>query len=183
MSPTSRRRLNTSFRPQRVDATELRGLAERTQQRYVYVLAHLDGYHGCRPDPLDAAQVQAWLLHRITERHRAYATVNQAVCALKFFFGTVCGRESNAMTIPYARTLQRQPEILSRTELVRLFDAAGNLRVRTLRVADLDIATSHGTGSWPTAVRDARCRATLSSTHPPHRRRTTNSIRAPQGRG
>jgi site-specific recombinase XerD len=62
-----------------------------------------------------------------------------------------------AISIPYAHTPQRQPEILSREELARLFEAAGNLRSRTLlmttyaaglrvsevcalRVADIDSA-------------------------------------------
>ena len=42
------------------------------------------------------------------------------------------GREAEAISIPYAHTPQRQPEILSREELARLFEAAGNLRSRTL---------------------------------------------------
>ena len=67
------------------------------------------------------------------------------------------GREGDAISIPYAHTPQRQPEILSREELTRLFEAAGNLRSRTLlmttyaaglrvsevcalRVADIDSA-------------------------------------------
>lgn len=120
------------LRQQMVDAMVLRGMARRTQQAYVSVIAQLASHYHCSPDRLDAVQVQAWLVHRITERHLAYATVNQAVCAMKFFFGTVLGREADAMTIPYARTPQRQPEILSRAELARLFEAAGNLRARTL---------------------------------------------------
>lgn len=120
------------LRQQMVDAMVLRGMARRTQQAYVSVVAQLASHYHCSPDRLDAVQVQAWLLHRITERHLAYATVNQAVCAMKFFFGTVLGREADAVTIPYARTPQRQPEILSRAELARLFEAAGNLRARTL---------------------------------------------------
>jgi len=147
----------TPLRQQMVDAMVLRGLAGRTQESYVGVVAQLARYYHCSPDRLDSAQVKAWLLHRITERHLAYATVNQAVCAIKFFFGTVLGREAEAISIPYARTPQRQPEILSREELARLFDAAGNLRSRTLlmtiyaaglrvsevcalRVADIDSA-------------------------------------------
>lgn len=145
------------LRQRMIDAMVLRGLATRTQHTYLSVVAHLARHYGCSPDRLDAAQVRAWLLHRITERHLAYATVNQAVCAMKFFFGTVLGREPEAVAIPYARTPQRQPEILSREELARLFDAAGNLRSRTLlmttyaaglrvsevcalRVADIDSA-------------------------------------------
>ena len=147
----------TPLRQRMIDAMVLRGLATRTQQTYLSVVAHLARHYDCSPDRLDGAQVRAWLLHRITERHLAYATVNQAVCAMKFFFGTVLGREAEAVAIPYAHTPQRQPEILSREELARLFEAAGNLRSRTLlmttyaaglrvsevcalRVADLDSA-------------------------------------------
>lgn len=147
----------TPLRQQMIDAMVLRGLAGRTQESYVAVVAQLARYYHCSPDRLDAVQVKAWLLHRITERHLAYATVNQAVCAIKFFFSTVLGREDDAISIPYAHTPQRQPEILSREELTRLFEAAGNLRSRTLlmttyaaglrvsevcalRVADIDSA-------------------------------------------
>ena len=147
----------TPLRQQMIDAMVLRGLAGRTQESYVAVVAQLARYYHCSPDRLDAVQVKAWLLHRITERHLAYATVNQAVCAIKFFFSTVLSREDDAISIPYAHTPQRQPEILSREELTRLFEAAGNLRSRTLlmttyaaglrvsevcalRVADIDSA-------------------------------------------
>jgi site-specific recombinase XerD len=145
------------LRQQMIDAMVLRGLARRTQQAYLSVVAQLAAHYHCSPDRLDGAQVKAWLLHRITERHLAYTTVNQAVCALKFFFDTVLGRRAEAITIPYAHTPQRRPEILSREELARLFEAATNLRTRTLlmtayaaglrvsevcalRVADIDSA-------------------------------------------
>ena len=71
--------------------------------------------------PLDAAQVQAWLLHRVSERRLSYETIRQAVCAIRFLFTTVLGRPDEALSIPYPRTPQRQPEILSREELARLF--------------------------------------------------------------
>ena len=80
------------LRQQMIDAMVLRGLARRTQQAYLSVVAQLAAHYHCSPDRLDAAQVKAWLLHRITERHLAYTTVNQAVCALKFFFDIVLGR-------------------------------------------------------------------------------------------
>ena len=120
------------LRQRMIDAMVLRGMSPRTQECYVSVVAQLARHYRCSPDRLDAAQVKAWLLHRIAERHLAYATVNQAVCAMKFFFGAVLGREAEAVTIPYARTPQRQPQILSRDELLRLFDAAANVRTRTL---------------------------------------------------
>ena len=66
------------LRQQMIDAMVLRGLARRTQQAYLSVVAQLAAHYHCSPDRLDGAQVKAWLLHRITERHLAYTTVNQA---------------------------------------------------------------------------------------------------------
>ena len=71
------------LRQQMIDAMVLRGLAARTQRAYLSVLVQLSRHYGCSPDRLDSAQAQAWLVFRIRQRHLAYATVNQAVCALK----------------------------------------------------------------------------------------------------
>ena len=124
---------------------------------YLSVVARLAAHLPLQPDRLDGAQVKAWLLHRITERHLACTTVNQAVCALKFFFDTVLGRRGQTITIPLRTHAAASAEILSREELARLFEAATNLRARTLlmtayaaglrvsevcalRVADIDSA-------------------------------------------
>jgi hypothetical protein len=76
------------LRQRMIDAMVLRGMARRTRQACLSAVAQVANHDHCSPDRLDAAQAQAWLLHRITERKPAYATVNQAVCAMKFFFGT-----------------------------------------------------------------------------------------------
>ena len=122
----------TPLRQRMIDAMVLRGMAARTQQAYLGVVAQLARYYRRSPDDLDAGEVRAWLLHRINERQLAYETVKQAVCALKFLFATVLGREAEALAIPYPHTPQRQPEILSREELSRLFAAANGIRSRTL---------------------------------------------------
>ena len=122
----------TPLRQRMIDAMVLRGLALRTQQAYVSAVAQLARHYGRSPEELDAAQVQAWLLHRVSERRLSYETIRQAVCAIRFLFTTVLGRPDEALSIPYPRTPQRQPEILSRDELARLFDAANGIRARTL---------------------------------------------------
>ena len=53
------------LRQQMIDAMVLRGLARRTQQAYLSVVAQLAAHYHCSPDRLDGAQVKAWLLHRI----------------------------------------------------------------------------------------------------------------------
>ena len=91
----------------------------------------------------------------ITERHPGLHH-QELPCAPPVLRHRV-SRTAEAITIPYAHTPQRQPEILPREELARLFEAAANLRTRTLlmtayaagprvsevctlRVADIDSA-------------------------------------------
>ena len=49
----------------------------------------------------------------------AWASLNQTVCALRFFFGVTLGRSEMPEVIPYARTPRRLPVVLSGEEMVR----------------------------------------------------------------
>lgn len=49
----------TPLRQRMINEMVLRGLAERTQQSYVSVVAHLARHYCCSSDQLDAAQVRA----------------------------------------------------------------------------------------------------------------------------
>lgn len=73
----------TELRKRMEEAMVLRGLALRTQETYLACVAALARHYGRSPDRLDAAQIQSYLLHLITEKKLAYASVNQAVCALQ----------------------------------------------------------------------------------------------------
>lgn len=110
----------------------LKGLAERTRKSYLMWVQDLGRYYGCPPARLDAGQIQAYLLHLINERKLAYASVNQASCAFRFLFGEVLQRPSVRFDIPMAKVPKRLPQILSRNEVLRLFDACTTDRARTL---------------------------------------------------
>jgi len=89
-------------------------------------------HYGRSPDKLDKAAIQAYLLHLITERKLAYASVNQAVCAIRFLFAVVLGQREVAFDIPMAKVPRRLPQILTRDEVARLLDSARDIRARTL---------------------------------------------------
>jgi len=114
------------------DAMLVRGFALRTQQSYVEAVAKLARFYRTSPDKLTPDQVEAWLLHLITERKLSYSTINQAASACRFFYGTVLKRERSTFAVPMAKTPQRQPEIFGRAELSALFAATTNLKSRTL---------------------------------------------------
>ena len=122
----------SALRDRMVDAMVLRGFAERTRMSYVAAVRGLANYARCSPDALTADEVQAYLLHLIRDKKLAYASVNQASCACRFLFRQVLGRDDPAFEIPMAKVPRHLPRVLSRDEVNRLFEAAGNLRARTL---------------------------------------------------
>ena len=120
------------LRQRMTDAMILRGFAERTQETYLMWVRALAKHTRQSPDTLDVAAIQAYLLHLISEQKLAYASVNQAVCAIRFFFAAVLGRRDLALDIPMAKVPKRLPQVLSRDEVARLLDHCRDLRARTL---------------------------------------------------
>ena len=114
------------------DAMLLRGLADRTRESYIACVYALARYYRRPPDQLDATAIQAYLLHLITEKKLAYASVNQAACAFRFLFGVVLQREGARFDIPMAKVPKRLPLVLSRDEVASLFAHCKTLRDRTL---------------------------------------------------
>jgi len=114
------------------DAMLLRGFAQRTRETYLACVTALAKYYHRSPDRISAAEIQAYLLHLITDKKLAYASVNQAACAFRFFFGKVLAQPELTVEIPMAKVPKRLPPILTRDEISRLFAAASNLRARTV---------------------------------------------------
>jgi site-specific recombinase XerD len=122
----------TELRQRMDDAMVLRGFALRTRETYLACVAGLAKHYHCSPDRLNAEQIQAYLLHLITEKKLAYASVNQAACACRFLFGNVLQQRKIWLDIPMAKVPKRLPVVLAREDIGRLFAACGNLRTRTV---------------------------------------------------
>lgn len=114
------------------NAMVLRGLADRTRETYLACVTGLAKFYRRSPDTLDAAAIQTYLLHLITEKKLAYASVNQAACAIRFLFGEVLRQPAIWLDIPMAKVPKRLPLVLSRDEVIRLFAHCRNIRDRTL---------------------------------------------------
>lgn len=114
------------------DAMILRGFSARTQESYVACVAGLARYTCRSPEVLEVSEIQHYLLHLITERKLAYASVNQAACAIRFLFGEVLGQPAVRLAIPMAKVPKRLPMVFSREDVMQLFAHARNLRDRTL---------------------------------------------------
>jgi site-specific recombinase XerD len=114
------------------EAMVLRGLALRTQEAYLAAVVALAKFYRRPPDTLTTEQLQAYLLHLITEKKLAYSSVNQASCAFRFLYGSVLRQADVRFDIPMAKVPKRLPQILSREEVARVIGGARTVRARTL---------------------------------------------------
>ena len=148
----------TPLRQRMLDAMTVRGLAERTQECYTDAVARIARHYHRSPELLSAPEVEAYLLHLVKDRKLSYSSVNHAASASRFLFETVLGRKTDEhLRPPMAKVPQKQPQLLAREEIARLFACcahpvyrmalqtiyATGLRVSEvccLRVSDIDSA-------------------------------------------
>ena len=148
----------TELRQRMLDAMLQRGFSPRTQESYVDAIYGMAKHYRRDPAQYSAQEVEAYLLHMIKARHLSYSTMNQAACAARFLYEKVLGHGRELFPIPMAKVPAKQPELLAREEIARLFAAcshpihrmllqtlyAAGLRVSeacALRVGDIDSHT------------------------------------------
>ena len=100
------------LRRRMVEDMKVRNLSPATQRCYVHAVAKFSKYFGRSPDQLGLAEVRAYQVHLVSAGV-SWGAFNQAVCALRFFFGVTLSRAAMFERIPYARKPQRLPVVLS----------------------------------------------------------------------
>lgn len=155
------------LRRRMIEDMTIRNLSPATQRSYIHAVKNFSEYFGCSPDRLGFEEVRAYQVH-LAGKGIAWATLNQIVCALRFFYGVTLGLDAVPERIAYARRPKTLPLVLSPEEVVRFLEAVPSLKCRTalttayaaglrvsevvaLRVADIDsrrmvIRVAHGKG-------------------------------------
>jgi site-specific recombinase XerD len=110
---------------------ELYRKSPKTIEAYVSAVAQLAAYYGRSPEGISVEEIRHWLHVLITQRKSAFSTVNQKLAGIHFFYRHVLGREDLNLRVPAKRS-GRLPEPLSRGEIARLLEAAGNTKHRVL---------------------------------------------------
>jgi integrase/recombinase XerD len=155
------------LRRRMIEDMTVRNLAPATQQSYVRAVAKFSEHFGRSPDRLGTEEVRAYQVH-LTSQGIAWASLNQIVCALRFFYEVTLGRGEIVAVIAYARTPRRLPVVLGGEEVMRFLEAVPGLKARValttayaaglrlsevvaLKVCDIDsermvIRIAHGKG-------------------------------------
>jgi integrase/recombinase XerD len=94
------------LRRRMIEDMTIRNLSPATQQSYIYAVAKFSRHCGRSPDRLGLEDVRAYQLHLIAKQ-RSWSHINQAVCALRFFYGVTLGRSDAREQIVAAREPRR----------------------------------------------------------------------------
>jgi integrase/recombinase XerD len=107
----------------------IRNLSPATQRSYVHAVSKFSRYFGHSPDRLGLEDVRAYHVHLIS-KGISWASLNQVVCALRFFYGVTLGCDAIPERIAYAREPRKLPAVLSADEVVRFLEAVSSLKAR-----------------------------------------------------
>lgn len=156
------------LRRRMIDDMSLRNLSPATQRSYLHAVTKFSRYFERSPDRLGLEDVRAFQVYLVSQGI-SWGSLNQIVCALRFFYGVTLDRAEIPERIVYARTPRKLPTILSADEVVRFLEAVPSLKARaalttayaaglraseaaSLKVADIDsdrmvIQVRHGKGA------------------------------------
>jgi site-specific recombinase XerD len=117
------------LRRRMIEDMTIRNLSPATQQSYIHAVSKFSRHFGHSPDRLGLEDVRAYQVHLIS-KGVSWASLNQVVCALRFFYGVTLGCDSIPERIAYAREPRKLPAVLSADEVVRFLEAVSSLKAR-----------------------------------------------------
>lgn len=122
----------TPLRQRMIEDLTIRNYSPRTIKIYVNRLAQFARHFGQSPDRLGPKHIRDFQVFLIETKKASWTQFNQTVCALRFFYRVCLGKTWMIEHIPFPKQPKRLPVVLSREEVQRLFEAAGNLKHRTI---------------------------------------------------
>ncbi len=118
------------LRRRMIEDMTVRNLSPATQQSYLHAVSKFSRHFGHSPDRLGLEEVHAFQLHLVATGV-SWPSLNQIVCALRFFYGVTLGQDTVPERIAHAREPSKLPVVLSADEVVRFLEAIPSLKSRT----------------------------------------------------
>ncbi|CAA7627416.1 tyrosine-type recombinase/integrase [Magnetospirillum sp. SS-4] len=118
------------LRRRMIEDMTIRNLSPATQRTYIQAVSKFSRFFGRSPDRLGLEDVRTFQVH-LASRGISWASLNQTVAALRFFYRVTLGQAEIPELIAYARKPRRLPVVLSADEVIRFLAAVPSLRNRT----------------------------------------------------
>ncbi|MCP4685122.1 MAG: tyrosine-type recombinase/integrase [bacterium] len=134
---------------------EYRRYSPKTRSSYTKAVEDITAFFAKDPEEISQSEAMIFLLYLSRERGAEWSTRNVAISAFKLFFNQFLDGEMMKLILPARKSPKRLPEVPSREEVKRLFDAARTPKHRAvlmtiysaglrlgeavnLRIADID---------------------------------------------
>jgi integrase/recombinase XerD len=123
----------TPLRQRVLDELQRRNYTPDTIRGYIHAIKDFAEYFGKSPEVMGADEVREFQLYMIRDKKLALGTVALRMGALRFLYRkTLRRRDIDMDDLPLVRAPKKLPVVLSQEEVVRLIEAALNLRHRTI---------------------------------------------------
>ncbi len=113
----------------------LRGLSQNTVEIYLRNARFFAEFHMRSPREMGEPEVRAWLTHLVKEEKVNNDVLRTRVAGVKFLYKEVLQRPEVVDWIPWPKKTKRLPNVLARSEIQALFDAAVSPRMRVIIMA------------------------------------------------
>ena len=126
----TQKRSISPLRQRMIEDMRMRKLGEKTQYHYLRAVRKFAQYLGRAPDTASIEDLRNYQLH-LVDNGVSPASLNAAICGLKFFFGVTLDRPEAMAKMKPVHLPRKLPDILSPDEVKQLIAAAGNLKHQT----------------------------------------------------
>src|SRR3954451_8247270 len=113
----------TPLRQRMIDDMRLRNFAPRTIQIYVERDVTFAKHFGKSPDRLGAADVRAYLLFLVNQKHDSWSYYNQTLAALRFLYRVTRAKKWVLDAILCPKQQKKLPVVLTSAEITQFFQA------------------------------------------------------------
>lgn len=127
------------LRQRMIDDMRMRKLADKTQSHYLRAVRQFSLFLGHSPDRATIEDLRRYQLHLVDQGISAIS-LNAAIIGLKFFFDVTLNHPQLMSKMQLVRIPRTLPVVLSREEVARLIEAAGNIKYQTA------LSLAYGTG-------------------------------------
>ncbi len=122
----------TPLRQRYLETLRRRNYSAKTQETYVECVSLFARYFKRSPEELGPEHIREYQMYVIEKKKWSWSRFNQTVCALRFLYRHILGREWPASDIPFPRKERKLPVVLSPDEAARFLGAIKSLKYRAI---------------------------------------------------
>ncbi len=120
------------LRDQMIMELELRNRSPNTIKAYVGHMVSFVKYFNKSPDLMGENEIRQYLHYLVKQKKASWSSINISYNAFKFFYTKTLHRKWNVEHIPRPKGSNSLPIVLSRSEVIKIFDSTRNKKHRVI---------------------------------------------------